>query len=276
MTVYFDVDRLVKGVEVYPCGITVVKRKAVPSDHTPTGGERKEIVELTAKARQKMLFTMATSSIKMRSMMTLTYPERYPTDGSEVKYHFKRMMAELKSYYAMEMFWFLEFQQRGAPHLHILTDRENPSHDDRAFVARNWVRIIGMDSNSGYMGMGHGATEEHRSRCIAVHVHKRGWEPMKSEDGAVRYMAKYACKTYQKIVPENYRNVGRFWGCTKSVRDNKEIPMEIAITNNVLRNVLADEGHKSFDWDVIPTYLYGSDALYFAARSLAEQNEVPF
>lgn len=276
MTVYFDVDRLIKGVEVYPCGIAVVKRKAVPSDHTPTGGERKEIVELTAKARQKMLFTMATSLIKMRSMMTLTYPERYPADGSKVKYHFKRIMAELKSYYAMEMFWFLEFQQRGAPHLHILTDRENPSHDDRAFVARNWVRIIGMDSNSGYMGMGHGATEEHRSRCIAVHVHKRGWEPMKSEDGAVRYMAKYACKTYQKIVPENYRNVGRFWGCTKFVRDNKETPMEIAITNNVLRNVLADEGHKSFDWDVIPTYLYGSQALYDAARSLAEHNEVPF
>lgn len=43
------------------------------------------------------------------------------------------------------------------------------------------------------------------------------WSNEKKTNGLRHYAVKYASKMYQKSVPEEYQNVGRFWGRSKNV-----------------------------------------------------------
>lgn len=66
-----------------------------------------------------------------------------------------------------------------------------------------------------------------------VHRHKDTWQEVREQDGAKRYALKYALKTYQKTVPEQYQDVGRFWGNSRDVKPTGGI--EIDITEDELR-----------------------------------------
>jgi hypothetical protein len=90
--------------------------------------------------------------------------------------------------------WFLEFQKRGAPHIHVLMGKD--VEIDREWFASTWFRIVGSNDAKHYR----------------VHLHAKQWQKVYSEDGCERYVAKYAHKTFQKVVPEGFENVGRFWG----------------------------------------------------------------
>jgi hypothetical protein len=87
-------------------------------------------------------------------------------------------------------FWFLEFQERGAPHYHLFTTNYFP----KEFVSRRWYEIVNSE-DSRHLAAG--------TRCEKL---ERG------RSGLISYATKYACKQIQKVVPENYENVGRFWG----------------------------------------------------------------
>lgn len=129
-------------------------------------------------------------------MHTLTYPSVYPTDGKEVKYHLRRYCQELMRISKRlkrertSIFWFIEFQSRGAPHFHILTT------DFYSFrrCAQLWYLIVGSNDL------------KHLKAGVRVEKIKKG------KKGMIVYARKYARKQEQKEVPENYQNVGRFYG----------------------------------------------------------------
>jgi len=137
-------------------------------------------------------------------MLTLTYPFTYEEDGKKFKDHLRRMLQELKREYEREKgnidrfsaFWFMEFQERGAPHFHIFITKGFK----KDWVAKRWYLICQTDD------------ERH------LHAGTRIEKLHAGRAGTISYATKYATKLSQKTVPENISNCGRFWGVC-GVRD---------------------------------------------------------
>ena len=123
-----------------------------------------------------------------KGMITLTYGDTWPTDGRVVKKHlaaFFERIRRLGYFDANSLVWWLEFQERGAPHVHMVVT----GWISRKTVARAWAAITSGDETA----------------CSRV-------ESLRDPDGVGGYAAKYASKSDQKTVPDGYDNVGRFWG----------------------------------------------------------------
>ena len=169
------------------------------------GGTRKEIGEFSKGSRARLAFVASNTSVTFRTMITLTYPAEYPHDGRTVKRDLRVFLAALRRYTGgCDYLWFLEFQRRGAPHVHILADCVLPTKREHKknfykWVAFQWYKICGeLDPKHLYAG----------TRT----------EALRSARGGAHYAVKYARKMEQKTVPADYRNVGRFWGHTKAVK----------------------------------------------------------
>jgi len=126
--------------------------------------------------------------------MGLTFPD-IPKDGLTVKrareVFFKRLR---RAFPGIEYFWIREWQRRGSAHFHIIVNVDVPE----SWVKANWFDIVG----DGYIdAMIHGAYMERIRTSVS------------------RYMAKYMSKPYQKMPPEDYINIGRFWGCSRDLLD---------------------------------------------------------
>ncbi len=130
---------------------------------------------------------------------TLTYPDEFPCDGNIVRKHRLAIIRKLKNQCAVKEYTtVLEFQERGAPHLHILHDRYIPYHD----LAQWWFDIV----NSGDPYHLKAGTSEN---------------PVRDETLTRIYMASYAKKKDQKLVPEQYKDVGKFWTSNRSTKPHE-------------------------------------------------------
>lgn len=133
-------------------------------------------------------------------MVTLTYPEVYPSDGKTVKAHLKAFNERVRrqGWFGLGSYvWFLEFQERGAPHFHLLM-----SHwMGKEFIAQAWAEITGGSKEA----------------CSRV-------EALRSPESAGAYARKYAIKSEQKTVPTEFMNIGRMWGCVGSRHNLDGVP----------------------------------------------------
>lgn len=186
------------------------------------------ITEWSRKSRAAMCRTFAELDYtplvecgRVPAMVTLTYPgdwEPVAPDGASVKRHmvlwrkrFRREYGERARY-----IWKLEFQRRGAPHIHLWMA---PPHTVgrsgrtfRAWLSQEWADIVGHPD------------PEQRARHLlagtAVDILKglRACDPKR----LAIYFTKHSSanqlghKEYQHVVPEIWRQPGhgpgRFWG----------------------------------------------------------------
>lgn len=255
----FDPDKMIVGFEVYRNGTMRVLRRSAPT--TPTRGERMNITMLTTKARDKMMFTVSTTATQFHSMITLTYPELWPDDGERVKYELKLFKQRFLREFGGEIFWFLEFQKRGAPHFHLLTTVKDPTRPQRVSLAYMWADIVVPRPGREADREAHLAAFEQYKKVWSVHAYTRAWEPIKSDQGAMKYIAKYAFKTYQKEVPQAYENVGQFWGCSKGVRETCVPILEADGDAKTIRAILETEGHRVADFAWLPKNIYSVSSL---------------
>jgi hypothetical protein len=169
--------------------------KLIPS-RNGFGGLRGACREFSQRSRMNLQEAVRNTEATWSSMACLSYPVEFPADGRLVKKHLRAFLEAAKRRYGsgLDYLWFLEFQTRGAPHIHVLWGKDVAV--DREWFASTWFRIVGS-----------GRPEHYR-----VHRHKDQWQEVYSADGCERYVAKYAHKTFQKVVPEGFENVGRFWG----------------------------------------------------------------
>jgi hypothetical protein len=130
-------------------------------------------------------------------MATLTYPGEYPGDGREVKRHLDCFVKRAFRYVDHEsppepksIFWFLEFQRRGAPHFHLFLNFSIPWQA----VAQWWYEIVGSGD------------DRHLQAGTRIEALYHG------RYGTIGYATKYAAKLEQKEIPQNFVNCGRFWG----------------------------------------------------------------
>lgn len=179
----------------------------------PRGGaKRGKVTEFSDSSRERLashLINLPSNSIK--SFLTLTYPDSFPVDGEDCKYHLKKMRQWFRNR-GINGVWFLEFQKRGAPHFHAFLSGYVSSFQ----VTEQWIRCL------NYL------TDEQKDKVRAVHNGEaRGFnsdknrpciELLRCSEAMQKYATKYAYKCEQKTVPSDFLNVGRFWGSWGKLR----------------------------------------------------------
>lgn len=162
------------------------------------GTKRGEVTQFSAGACARMRRYLRTSLSSYTFFVTLTYPAFYPSDGRTVKNHLRRFCQEVfrrrkrLGFFTKNdsIFWFLEFQARGAPHFHLFTTMAI----EKDWLSSTWFRIVNSDD------------DKHLRAGTQIQAIRAG------RGGVCAYAAKYAAKSNQKEVPKEYLNVGRFWG----------------------------------------------------------------
>ena len=207
----------------------------------------------TEESRRRLAFVAANSSIDFFMMVTVTYPEHFPSDGVTVKRHLYRLLKwQQRAYGPHNYLWFIEFQARGAPHFHILVDRIfGPAEilERRAELARKWYEIVGSGDE----------------RHLAAGTR---FERLRSPEGGRRYAVKYAMKMRQKAVPPDYRSVGRFYGYSQAVKPSP-VMQDIALNAWELRDLLGDWRYLPDDPEELYKVLFNTSGLV-ASRMVKE------
>lgn len=193
-------------------------------DRGPSG----VINEWSRKSRSAMCRTFAeldysplVDSGRVPAMVTLTYPGHWEVvapDGASVKRHmvlwrkrFEREYGEPARY-----IWKLEFQRRGAPHIHLwMVPPMSPGRSGRGFaqwLSETWAQIVDHPDSV--------QKARHRLAGTAIDVRK-GLKACDPKRLAI-YFTKHSSpnlhgdKEYQHIVPDLWRQPGRgpgrFWG----------------------------------------------------------------
>ncbi|WP_459952984.1 rolling circle replication-associated protein [Mycobacterium avium] len=199
--------------------------KSSRDDAVPPG---RSITEWSRKSRSAMCRTFAeldysplVESGRVPAMVTLTYPgdwEDVAPDGASVKRHmvlwrkrFQREYGEPARY-----IWKLEFQRRGAPHIHLwMAPPMSPGRSGRGFaqwLSNTWAQVVDHPDPE--------QKARHRLAGTAIDV-RNGLRACDPKRLAI-YFTKHSSpnldgdKEYQHIVPELWRRPGRgpgrFWG----------------------------------------------------------------
>lgn len=175
---------------------------------------RREIKNFSWRSQRRLRLAIRNTSHLWKIFVDLTYPKNYPSDGKKVKKHLDTFIKRLTRYYqTIKFLWVIEFQDRGAPHFHILTNEPI----DKNWLSQNWYEVV----NSG--------DEKHLKAGTRV-------ELIRDESQAIAYVSSYLKKLKQKIVPKTYRNIGRFW--SHSSNTLKSLDYEIYFEDrNKVRNI---------------------------------------
>lgn len=181
-----------RGFRVRGDHVSTYRMRVRRSCRSPADTERAtrgRIAEFSDASRKRMQWSLRECCYgwSIKAFVTVTYPAEFPTDGSEFKRHFKRLLDALQyRRKGIRLFWFLEFQKRGAPHLHVYSSRTI----DHRVLQQLWDTA--SDNCGGYIHV----------NKPAASLTRKPWQ----------YALKYSSKLEQKTVPEFITNVGRFWG----------------------------------------------------------------
>jgi len=204
---------------------SLTRRSPTENDPPGTGGV---ITEWSRKSRSSMCRTFAeldysplVESGRVPAMVTLTYPgdwEIVAPDGASVKRHivlwrkrFQREYGEQARY-----IWKLEFQRRGAPHIHLWTAPPiSPGRSGQGFaqwLSETWAQVVDHPD----------AEQKARHRLAGTAIDVRNGLRACDPKRLAIYFTKHSSpnldgdKEYQHVVPEMWRRhgrgPGRFWG----------------------------------------------------------------
>jgi hypothetical protein len=200
------------GLEIYQNDVVVIRRGRAPQIEYSGRGE---IGEFSRQSRARLAFIASNTHVRFKSLLTLTYPSEFPTRGVLVKRQLAIFKKRFRRKYADPQYlWTLEFQSRGAPHMHLLSDIP-VRRADQTWLSQAWYDIVGSND------------KKHLEAGTR-------WENLKSENGGRRYLVKYCAKMRQKKVPEEFTDVGRFWGYSKGLAPSPLLKLK-ANDRDVLR-----------------------------------------
>jgi hypothetical protein len=203
-----------------------------PGDRVQVGGGQRGPIYGFSPGSRRRLFDCVNKldreGIKGIVFVTLTYPGEYSRDWRDWKRDLMSFWKRLDRAYGhldVAALWRLEFQQRGAPHFHLLLI--NIERIDKDWISQAWYEVVG----SG----------DHRHLLAGTRVEGiRDWRVV------FRYIAKYMVKEQWDVRP-----TGRIWG----VLGRGRLVIRLAVVvlgpcrwyavRRVLRNYLEKQlGHK--------------------------------
>lgn len=272
----YGIDRII----FYRHGLEVIRKARYPMKKPPppTKGEQ---TEMSKKSRMRLAHIVQNSEVGFNSILTLTYGDLVnPRDGKELKRQLNIFLNKLRKRFTIEYLWFMEFTKKGRPHIHIITTRE-PTEFDRTWLAQIWSKISCFDAqlreekqareetDLAFFVMDRFKLSEEVQKVYLVHRHPDTWQKAKKIDGMARYALKYATKAYQKKIPEEFRNAGRFWGVSSGVYAIKiaEVLVGETMSEEQIKAVLAKS--KIGQYPLIPRYIFQRDSYdYFVGLGM--------
>lgn len=248
------------SVVTYRRGVGSVSIGVVPvRDGMPKRGT---IKRFSGASRSRMVQVLSDLVAPYRFMGTLTVGRDWSRDGVDFKARLDKFLVwfmarqrELSDCPAEEsLFWFLEFQARGTPHVHFFYTTRVPWQESAA----RWAGIMGDPQ-----------------------LERTGtkFETLRARGHACAYARKYARKSEQKTVPGDYTCPGRFWG-VRGCRIRATFKVQMASTEGgggFLREMTAllesarSEGLlRRLSWE------RGEGAIYFIPREYDSLYEIPW
>lgn len=182
--------------------------------HTPSRAASK-------RSRKKASLTIRNAS-EAECMVTLTYrADVAPNDDRVAKRHLDRFKT-LLSRQGVSGFWAIEFTKKGVPHFHLLLTGDFDMTKARAA----WARITGQEESRYLL------------HCRATEDHQRA--------------ERYIVKANGKVVPEGYRNFGKWFGRFGGAKDSlvfeaEGTSQEIARVMRPFRSAVESRGRRVRD-----------------------------
>ena len=207
---YLTVDQYNRDVKIkFHKMNTILKKENVKP--------RQAITSFSERSAKRCKFALRNSIHLMKAIVCLTYPSEYPEDGRAFKRHLDTFQKRLKRL-SIQGFTCMEFQERGAPHYHILITGILDRHE----LSRMWFEIV----NSGdpqHLQAGTSIQfivddDDYRlepDRVRYREMKRKGRKNVKrmfiARAEAESYMIGYFKKMNQKVIPDHIKNAGRFW-----------------------------------------------------------------
>jgi hypothetical protein len=210
-------------VSISPASIQISKKE--PSRIKSANYQvRKAITGWSPKSRSNMVARFLSldyeplfgDKTRTPAMITLTYPKDWETvvpNGQTFKRHVQALLKRFEAAYGERLagLWKMEFQRRGAPHLHILTSLKSDLPGFREWFSYNWADVVNHPNQ----------TERIKHEAAGTRIDEwKDLETFKAYLIAV-YFSKHSSpstssvKNYQNKAPELWveaGNIGRFWG----------------------------------------------------------------
>ena len=182
--------------------------------------QRQAVFEFSDKSKSRLSEVCRNSGHWIRSQLCLTYHLSWPSSGLACKKQLNHFLTALSRHPGigalgspLHYLWVLEFQGRRAPHFHLFTDLLTepdwpgfpfvvaPTKDDFAHIWVVQVQRLHFPAAQS---------------TLDFHSHEKNFFPWRMASG--KYLVKeYIEKSMQKDVPEDFHNVGRFWGNSRNM-----------------------------------------------------------
>lgn len=222
----------------------------------PDGAVRSEITEWSAKSRANMTKTIAMLDFSdwaqdtgALAMVTLTLPgdwEAVAPDGKTFKGYvenFRKRWIKATGE-KWRVLWKLEFQRRGAPHMHLLIRVpvfvKGQRFED--WLSRSWADVVGA---SKLVDDDKGGSEYTRHLAAGTGVDFSG-QDFSDPRRIAMYFAGHSSKTtdgkeYQHKVPERWQRPGagpgRFWGYSGFIKALVEVDLSLTDYDRLRREL---------------------------------------
>ena len=181
--------------------------------------ERDILGPWSKRSRKKLMWLGNNCGVVWLSLLTLTYPECWPTDGRVCAKHLHNFFRCIERIFpGFRYLWVREFQSRGAPHWHILFDVRGSGRRllYRAKPGGNGPPPLGWVNLHRWASRRWQETIADFGTPAGIRAGIR-WEELRSDDGGARYLATYAAKPEQKTIPWGFTHPGRWWSPSRDV-----------------------------------------------------------
>jgi len=159
------------------------------------GGKRGDVQVFSKASRYRMFQELHKLQFEKVTFVTLTYPAQFPTSSKVYKGHLKEWRRRFEGLFgAIPAMWRLEFQERGAPHFHIM-------YLDCPFIPV-W------DLCYLWKSVTHTYDMAHEQNGVDLKLIVDG----KEQALIAFYLAKYIAKVDERSQENGTNHVGRWWG----------------------------------------------------------------
>lgn len=211
----------VSQVEIYLRGVRI-KREYV--GEAPPRGKRSEISSFTPGSKRRLKWAAANASPRLISTFGMTYHVQNP-GGRECKRHLHAFLSAIRREYpGTGYLWILEFQKRKVAHFHVWLTAAHDTPGLHRDLAQAWHRIAEPES------------EYH----LWWHNRPENFIPWEMKSGG--YLCKYLDKVHQKIIPQGFTGIGRFWGASRGlvpppvIIDTEDIPEPVIFVRTICKH----------------------------------------
>src|SRR4029450_286349 len=232
----------------------IIKREGNTTDFAKQiSGKRGKIRGLSRQSPKRLAFTVFTSPVSFRSILTLTYSSNAPTQGNITKKHLTYTLTAMKRAFGPYSYlWWLEFTKKNRPHYHLLLTLPSPTKEEREKLGRIWANVsVNLDCHE--IGLWEKVYKVHSFSPGKNSKKKPAWEGIRRADGAKWYILKYASKFEQKEVPKSFSDVGRFFGTSRDVPTRAF--QEVSASEEEVRDYLDRLGLSVAKADILPKHI---------------------